>query len=733
MKVGLSLLALMIISGWSWSAAPAQTGTEEPLLLIRLPAEPPVAQPPTYAEIVRFVAERSDALDMTPQDIMQNTNLARDVLGQHQIFDELAGFQTQHQIPVKVKFTTWSEALRYFVDYVSDPSNPPVVAQLSDTWVAYFRSLGVAPYAQRYSWDVRVLWYWKDLVNLEDVTDSDHFLTACHRLHKSPSAGLIAPCAIPTAPGRDLLYDLSIWLYNAGLPELISTDNKFGVMPWQEAKFAGSHAEQATRYLSNLVRHGYMALPEQPSTDVAEDFLARKYAMVILGAGMMRRAEKRLGARWQWHIQPALPPRLGAREPTTVKSGSYLAVLDPTRGQAVAGVDRARRLVEFLCSTESQQRCARGFGDLPADLEALGQTPYLRLFEMALQRGRTYPEIPEWAPVVENVATRDNLYTFWKRLSALTDAQAGRSEQAAREKLILGALHSAETTINKELSPGKVALLWPWLAAASFLLVIITCVLVWRRRIERQRAEEELRQKQQELTHIARVVTMGELAASLAHELNQPLAAIVSNAQASQRLVSGQTPDLDEVREALGDIVADGQRAGEIIRRLRAFLKKSEVEHAPLNINEVIQEVVVLLRGSTLKDLAIRYELAPSLPPVVGDRVPLQQVILNLLLNASEAMSHLHDGEREVVIRTSRNGSETVEVSVQDFGVGLDDANQNRMFDAFFTTKPQGIGMGLPISRSIIEAHGGQLWATPNPDGGATFHFTLRKHEGRAE
>jgi signal transduction histidine kinase len=528
-----------------------------------------------------------------------------------------------------------------------------------------------------------------------------------------------------------LLDDLSVWLYNAGLPELISTNNKWGLLPWTEAKFAGAEAQQAIRYLSNLVRQGYAALPEQPSTEVAEDFLARKYAMVILGAGMMPRAEKRLGARWQWHIQPALPPRIGGGEATTVKSGTHLVVLDPTRGQETAAVDRARRLVEFLGSTESQERCAHDFGDLPAAPEALGQTPHLNLFQVALQTGRTYPQIPEWVPVVENVATRDNLYTFWKRLSALTDTQAaaGRSEQAARERLILGGLYSAESYLNRELSPGKLTLVWPRLMAVGLPLLVITLVVLWRRSVERKRADEELRRKQRELAHIARVVTAGELAATLAHELNQPLTAIVSNAQATQRLLTTGKPDVKEVYEAVSDIAEDGQRAGEIIRRLRAFLRKNETEHTRLNINEVVEEVVELLRGSALKELAIRCELAERLPLVVGDRVQLQQVLLNLLMNASEAMTVVDDGLREVVIRTSSNGSEMVEVSVQDFGGGLAESNTDDIFQPFFTTKPQGLGMGLPISRSIIAAHGGRLWATPNPERGATFHFTLRRHE----
>ncbi len=242
----------------------------------------------------------------------------------------------------------------------------------------------------------------------------------------------------------------------------------------------------------------------------------------------------------------------------------------------------------------------------------------------------------------------------------------------------------------------------------------------------RRRAEKESRRLGKELAHVTRVATMGELTASLAHELNQPLSAILSNAQAIQRFLRSATPDLDEVNEALADIVASDKRAGEVIRRLRAFLGKGELERKRLDVNALIREIVALVaKEMEAKHIAMKLELAGDLPAVSGDRIQLQQVVLNMLLNGSEAINHQTTNVRELAVRTSTENSDTVTVAVRDSGTGLDEENMKRMFDAFFTTKPSGLGMGLSISRTIIDAHGGRIVATPNPDRGATFYFTL--------
>ena len=255
---------------------------------------------------------------------------------------------------------------------------------------------------------------------------------------------------------------------------------------------------------------------------------------------------------------------------------------------------------------------------------------------------------------------------------------------------------------------------------------------------ERKRAEEELRQReislreaQTELAHVSRVTTMGELAASIAHEVNQPLAGIVTNANASLRWLVRDSPNLAEACDAIRRIIRDGNRAGDdgtTLPRMRALFKKACTAMEWLDINEAIKEVVILTQSEVRRNkVALRMELAADLPPVMGDRVQLQQVVVNLILNGIEAMNAVEDRERYLVIRTQRGEGDEVCVAVQDSGIGLDPKNVERIFDAFHTTKPDGLGMGLSISRSIVESHGGRLWAVSNDGPGATFQFTLLK------
>lgn len=241
-----------------------------------------------------------------------------------------------------------------------------------------------------------------------------------------------------------------------------------------------------------------------------------------------------------------------------------------------------------------------------------------------------------------------------------------------------------------------------------------------------QQKEVSLRETQTELAHVNRVTTMGELAASIAHEVNQPLMGIVTNASASLRLLARDSPDLAEAGEALRAIIRDGNRAAEVVSRMRALFKKARPAKERLNLNEAIDEVVILTKGEARRNkVTLRTELAANLPSVLGDRVQIQQVVMNLILNGIEAMRTVQDRERALVVRTQRGEGDRVRVSVQDSGVGFDPANAKRMFDAFHTTKPGGMGMGLSISRSIVEGHGGRLWATANDGPGATFQFTL--------
>jgi PAS domain S-box-containing protein len=254
---------------------------------------------------------------------------------------------------------------------------------------------------------------------------------------------------------------------------------------------------------------------------------------------------------------------------------------------------------------------------------------------------------------------------------------------------------------------------------------------------ERKRAEAEARESerryrevQMELAHANRVTTMGHLTASIAHEVNQPLAAIVTNAQVCLRWFTRDVPNLEEVREAAELIARDGKRASDVISRIRALVRKTGSEKEQLNINQAIEEVVHLTEDEALrKGVVLRTELAADLPFVLGDRVQLQQVLLNLIINGVEAMSSVADGPRELLVYSRLHESKQVLVGVQDFGVGIEPENLKKIFDPFYTTKSQGMGMGLAISRSIVENHGGKLWASPNDGPGATFQLTLLSYQ----
>jgi PAS domain S-box-containing protein len=243
--------------------------------------------------------------------------------------------------------------------------------------------------------------------------------------------------------------------------------------------------------------------------------------------------------------------------------------------------------------------------------------------------------------------------------------------------------------------------------------------------IEREQAEERLRQAQADLARVNRVTTMGELTASVAHEVNQPIAAAVTNANACLRWLAGDIANLEEARAAATRIVRDGTRAAEIISRIRLLFKKGTPQRELVDVNEVIRETIALLRSeATRYSISVRTEPAANLPPIMGDRVQLQQVLMNLIMNSIEAMKDV-DGTRELVIKSQRGENEEVLVSVSDTGVGLPPHQADQIFNAFFSTKPHGTGMGLSISRSIVESHGGRLWAAGNSPRGARFCLTL--------
>ena len=242
---------------------------------------------------------------------------------------------------------------------------------------------------------------------------------------------------------------------------------------------------------------------------------------------------------------------------------------------------------------------------------------------------------------------------------------------------------------------------------------------------ERKLAEEALRETQADLTRISRVNTMGELTASLAHEVNQPIAAAITDANTCLRWLTRDQPDLGEAREAASRVVKDAARASDIINRIRSLFKKGTSQRELIDINEIIRGMIVLLRNeATRYSISMRTELSEDLPQIMGDRVQLQQVLMNLMINSIEAIKDV-DGTRELAIRSQQAEDEQVMVSVSDTGVGLPPQQADLIFGAFFTTKRDGTGMGLRISRSIVESHGGRLWAADNPPRGATFQLTL--------
>jgi signal transduction histidine kinase len=243
---------------------------------------------------------------------------------------------------------------------------------------------------------------------------------------------------------------------------------------------------------------------------------------------------------------------------------------------------------------------------------------------------------------------------------------------------------------------------------------------------ERRLSEEALGNLRTELAHVSRVATLGALTASIAHEVNQPLSGIITNASTCLRMLDADPPNLEGARETARRTIRDGNRASDVIKRLRALFGKRDTTTESVDLNEATREVLALSSSELQRSRVIlRTELTDDLPPVMGDRVQLQQVILNLLLNASDAMSGIEDRPRQLVIRTEREEGDYVRLSVQDAGVGFDPQAVGRLFEAFYTTKSNGMGIGLSVSRSIIESHQGRLWAAPNEGPGATFSFSI--------
>jgi signal transduction histidine kinase len=317
-------------------------------------------------------------------------------------------------------------------------------------------------------------------------------------------------------------------------------------------------------------------------------------------------------------------------------------------------------------------------------------------------------------PVISSDIATDPLWTGYRDLALSYGIAASWSQPLmSKDREVLGtfAMYFAEPRSPSECD-------FELIRGASDIALIA---------IERKRAEEALQKAQAELAHVTRVATLGELTASIAHEINQPLGAIVNNAGACLRWLAAQK--LEEARNSAALVITDGHRASEIIRRIRALATKAPPRREWLDINETIHDVAGLAQGELHRHgVALETQLADPAhdrPFVWADRIQLQQVLLNLIINALEAMSGSADGPRELLIRSATDDAKHVLVAVRDSGPGLDSKTVDRVFDAFYTTKPQGLGMGLAICRSIVETHGGRLWATANDGRGATFQFIL--------
>jgi two-component system sensor kinase FixL len=251
---------------------------------------------------------------------------------------------------------------------------------------------------------------------------------------------------------------------------------------------------------------------------------------------------------------------------------------------------------------------------------------------------------------------------------------------------------------------------------------------------DQERAEREAQELRRTIAHFGRVASLGELSASMAHELNQPLTAILSNVQAARRFLAASPQDLSEIREILTDIEEDDRRAGEVIRRLRVMILKGETDRQLLSLHDQVREVAELLSpDARIRQVVVRLEPDPALPPVRADRVQISQVILNLMMNGVDAMEKIRPDQRELVLRTWRYDDQSAALSIRDRGPGITASPVDRIFEPFYTSKHDGMGLGLSICRSIVESHGGRIWASNNPDGGATIQMVLpiSREEGR--
>ena len=428
----------------------------------------------------------------------------------------------------------------------------------------------------------------------------------------------------------------------------------------------------------------------------ADDYFRQKRARSVLCIPLVKQTAL-IGALY---LENNLAPH--------VFTPARLSVLNLLSSQAAISLDNARL---YAALRTNEERWRNLFENAPVGIALTGSDKRFAEVNPAFQRmiGYSEDELRRLTPAditheEDRAATKAVFFEF----------ATGADSPKRFEKRFW---HKDGSVVWGDVSAFSVA---PVAGSSPFLAAVVVDIN------DRRRAEDDLREVQAELAHVARLTTMGEMAASIAHEVNQPLSGVVINGNACLRWMAGDPPNMAEAREAVQRIIRDGKRASEVIARIRSLSKKSVAEKEPLDLNETIAEVVAFVQGELRRTrAALRTDLAGDLPRVIGDRVQLQQVVLNLVLNGLEAMSTVADRPRELVIETKGEEAGHVCVAVRDVGVGLDPESIHRLFDAFYTTKSGGMGMGLSISRSIIENHGGRLWAVPNQGPGATFLFTV--------
>jgi PAS domain S-box-containing protein len=465
--------------------------------------------------------------------------------------------------------------------------------------------------------------------------------------------------------------------------------------------------------LQTVIRTQQSVILEDASAEnpfSADDYFRQKRARSVLCVPLVKQA-KLIGALY---LENNLAPH--------VFTPDRLSVLNLLSSQAAISLENARLYAELIAENRdrqtaeaalrtSEERWRTLFENAPVGIALTGSNGRYAAANPAFQRmtGYSEAELRRMAPAdithAEDRADTEALVAAW-----LTGADSPQHIEKRYRRKDGGVVWA-------DVSGFLVA---PVAGSTPLLAAVVVDIT------DRKRAADDLREVQAELAHVARITTMGEMAASIAHEVNQPLSGVVINANACLRWMAGDPPNMGEARDAVQRIVRDGKRASEVIARIRNLSKKSGAEKEPLDLNETIGEVVAFVQGELRRTrVTLRTDLARDLPRVMGDRVQLQQVVLNLVLNGLEAMGTIVDWPRELLIETKREDVEHACVAVRDVGVGLDRENINRLFDAFYTTKRGGMGMGLSISRSIIENHGGRLWAIPNEGPGATFLFTV--------